>query len=131
MMLFLAGDVAPNLFNLRTTNRERPVPALPNEVPQRGRPFLEPKRGATLEFLDPLRCLAWAREIRQQMHVVLDATDHDGLTREALENSSEIVMQFVSQGRILQKGPALFGGEHCVHEDFGQRLRHWQESEPN
>ncbi len=50
--------------------------------------------------------------------MILGATHDNGRAVELIEDSSDIVMQFVPQHSVAQKGPAFFGGEDGMQKDF-------------
>ena len=79
MVLLLFRDVVPHGFDLRKANRKNSVSILPAEIPQVCAFGFDPERGATLYFLDHFCRLASTRERREDMNVIFNTSDEDGL----------------------------------------------------
>jgi len=56
--------------------------------------------------------------------MVLHAADDDGLAIAVLQDAANVAVQFPAQGRVVEKGLSVFGGEDRVHQDFCERFRH-------
>ena len=56
--------------------------------------------------------------------VVGDASDDDGLAIMVRQNAAEVAMEFLAQGRVLEKRSAFLGREDGVDQDFREGLRH-------
>ena len=56
--------------------------------------------------------------------MIFHAAHDDGLAFEIGQDAAEVTIQFVAQRFVAEEGPAVFGGEDRVHENFGEGLRH-------
>ena len=79
-MFLLAGNVFFDLFQIRLTDGEDRVTPLPFKVGKIHALLLQPLVGDALHLLDPLGLGDRAAKTRQDMNVIFDATDKDGLT---------------------------------------------------
>ena len=60
----------------------------------------------------------------EQMHMILDPADDEGLAFEIREDAAEVTMEFLAQRRVFQKWPPFLGREDQVQKDLCERLRH-------
>ena len=65
-------------------------------------------------------------EAREQMHMVLHATDEDGQAIELFGDATQIRMQRVACGFVAQEWSPFLGGEDEMTVNGGKELRHRQ-----
>jgi len=58
------------------------------------------------------------------MHMVGDPANDDRLAIQSGENAAEVTVEFIAQVATTQEWSSIFGREHRMHEDLGERLRH-------
>ena len=78
MMLLLAHNICAHLFQVRLADRKTRIARLPLKI--RDAFLLNPFIGDPFQFFDPFRLRDGASESRQEMHVILYSTDHNGRT---------------------------------------------------
>ncbi len=58
------------------------------------------------------------------MNVIFDSAHNDWLAIEVMQNSTKVIVQFVTQDMITQERATVLRGKHGVNEYLGQRLWH-------
>ena len=124
MMFFLFDNVPFRGWDLRKGDRKNTVSALPTEFLQSRTLRLDPQRGAALDFLHHIRSTTRTRQRAQQMDMIIDSSDNDGLAIKIRQDAAQVTVQFLAQGAVSQIRTAVLGGENRVYQDFRQGLRH-------
>ena len=60
----------------------------------------------------------------EQMHMILDSADDEGLAFEVREDPAEVAVEFIAQHLVFQKRAPFLGREDQVQKDLCERLRH-------
>ena len=119
VMLFLVRDVVADSGNLRGADREDAVAVLPGEVGEgRGCRF-EPDGGTSFRLFHDVGCGASAGERGEDMDVVGDAADDDGLAIESGENAAELGVEFGAEIAVVHIRATVLRGEDGVDKNFG------------
>jgi hypothetical protein len=124
MVLFLPGNIVSNLRDLGKSDGKNTISALPREVGQGRARRLNPNRRASLNFFDQFGGLLNTREGGEDMDMVLDASNNDGLRPVFGEDTTDITEEFLSEFNVAQKRPPFLGREDGVNQYLRERLCH-------
>src|SRR2546428_505077 len=111
MMLLLSGDVFLHLFEIRLAHGKIRVAALPLEVGVIATALLQPEVRDAFQFLHPFGLRDGASETREQMDVILHASDQDGWAIESFGDAAKIRMECIARRFVAHERSAVFGGE--------------------
>src|SRR6266853_851310 len=88
MMFFLPNDVLLYLLQIRVTDREIRITALPFKISVIRSLLFEPAVGHAFQFLHPFRLGYGPAKTAEQMNVIFHATDDKGRTFQDLRDSA-------------------------------------------
>jgi hypothetical protein len=134
VMFLLVRYVGTHLIGFRFADGEDTVAGLPVEL---GKHWFtsglvdEPDGGGALHFLHPIRDSDRAGEPHQYVNVIRDATDDQWLAFQPRGDAAEVVVEFVTQRWVGEKGKSFLRGPHGVDQDVRERLRHGAEGSEN
>src|SRR4051812_3582537 len=86
--------------------------------------FMNPLRALPLGLADQCREVDRPTETYQEMNMVGDAADDDGLAFSSLADPGQIGMSLLPKGVVAQVGLAISRGEDDVDVNLCERLRH-------
>ncbi len=123
VMLLLLVDVGGEGHQVRRSDGEAAVAALPGKVAQGGSLGLQPFGGRGLQGFDQLSHRERARESDGEMHMIGNAPDAVGFTTRVPRHLSQIGVQMRAQ-RGVETRETVFGAEHQMDDDEAEGLRH-------
>ena len=93
-MFLLPGNIISREFKLRKPNRKRPVTILPREIVQIGVFGFDPERGSSFGFFNHLGEGVGAGQRAEEVNMVFDAADDEGLAIEVGQDAAEVAVEF-------------------------------------
>ena len=123
MVFGLAADVFDHGVSVRLAHGKNAVTRLPMKGSKLWPLSLHPNRAGSFQFLHPLRQRNRARHPRQDMNVIRDAANGDGVTFQFRGDATEISMHRIHLLGIREPWFSALGREHQMYDHIGKRLR--------